>query len=70
MPDQVHGADLSLAPHSHPAVMLFKEALAVDGIPVTSFTVNDVQKEVQRFEAVSVRFTQKPRSLWVPSSGP
>jgi hypothetical protein len=50
--------------------MLFKEALAVDGIPVTSFTVNDVQKEVQRFEAVSVRFTQKPRSLWVPSSGP
>jgi predicted enzyme related to lactoylglutathione lyase len=47
-------------PDGHPAVKPFKEALLTDGIPVTSFAVNDVHTEFQRLRGLGVRFTQEP----------
>lgn len=39
----------------------FKEALASDGIPFTSFAVDDVAAEFARLQALGgVRFTQEP----------
>lgn len=54
------GVELLLEPASHPAVGPFREALATDGIPATSFAVDDVQAEYERLVAHGVVFTQPP----------
>ena len=54
------GTELVLEPSSHPAVKPFKEALVADGIPYTSFAVDDVKTEYQRLRGLGVRFTQEP----------
>jgi len=54
---------LSLEPDSHPAARPFKQALVEDGIPFTSFGVDDVQAEYERLSAKGVRFTQQPTNL-------
>jgi catechol 2,3-dioxygenase-like lactoylglutathione lyase family enzyme len=59
-PDQPDGVELLLEPSDHPAVGPFKKALQEDGIPVTSFTVEDVNAEYERLRANGVRFTQEP----------
>lgn len=57
------GVELVLEPDAHPAAQPFKAALKADGIPWTSFTVDDVQAEYDRLEALGVRFTQPPKSM-------
>ena len=57
------GVELSLEPDSHPAARPFKRALVEDGIPFTSFLVDDVKTEYQRLRAAGVRFTQEPTDL-------
>ena len=42
-PDAVEGPELLLEPDAHPAARPFKEALMADGIPVTSFAVDDIK---------------------------
>lgn len=59
-PDQPNGTELLLEPDSHPAARPFKEALVEDGIPFTSFAVDDVHAEYERLSAAGVRFTQEP----------
>ena len=43
-----------------PASKVFKAALVEDGIPLTSFGVEDVTAEYERLLALGVRFTQPP----------
>jgi catechol 2,3-dioxygenase-like lactoylglutathione lyase family enzyme len=62
-PEQPDGVELVLEPDSHPAVGPFKKALVADGIPFTSFTVDDVQAEYDRLTALGVTFTQPPTSM-------
>jgi catechol 2,3-dioxygenase-like lactoylglutathione lyase family enzyme len=57
------GPELLLEPDSHPAARPFKEALAADGIPVTSFAVDDVDAEFQRLRGLGVLFTQEPLEM-------
>lgn len=59
-PENPNGMELVLEPDGHPAVKPFKAALVEDGIPFTSFEVNDIQAEYQRLVALGVRFTQPP----------
>jgi catechol 2,3-dioxygenase-like lactoylglutathione lyase family enzyme len=59
-PEDPDGVELVLEPSEHPAVRPFKEALVADGIPFTSFSVEDVQKEYGRLSALGVTFTQPP----------
>src|SRR4051812_3197797 len=56
------GVELVLEPDDHPAAKPFKDALVEDGIPFTSFAVEDVQREYDRLSALGVRFTQPPLS--------
>jgi catechol 2,3-dioxygenase-like lactoylglutathione lyase family enzyme len=58
--DEPNGTQLVLEPDTHPAVKPFKEALIKDGIPFTSFAVNDISAEFERLRALGVRFTQEP----------
>jgi catechol 2,3-dioxygenase-like lactoylglutathione lyase family enzyme len=62
-PDDPDGTELLLEPDAHPAAKVFKEALAGDGIPFTSFAVNDVAAEFARLEGLGVRFTQEPVAM-------
>ena len=57
------GVELVLEPDAHPAAGPFKRALVEDGIPLTSFSVDDVQAEYARLSAAGVRFTQPPVSM-------
>jgi Glyoxalase/Bleomycin resistance protein/Dioxygenase superfamily len=51
---------LLLEPDAHPAAKPFKQALVEDGIPFTSFAVDDVRDEFERLRSLGVRFTQEP----------
>lgn len=59
-PQDPDGTELVLEPSSHPAVRPFKEALAADGIPYTSFATDDVTAEYERLRGLGVRFAQEP----------
>jgi catechol 2,3-dioxygenase-like lactoylglutathione lyase family enzyme len=62
-PDDPEGVELLLEPDGHPAARPFKQALVDDGIPYTSFAVDDVQAEFERLRARGVRFTQEPLAM-------
>ena len=62
-PDEPDGVELVLEPDEHPAVKPFKRALVEDGIPFTSFAVDDVHKEYERLVGLGVRFTQQPTQM-------
>jgi catechol 2,3-dioxygenase-like lactoylglutathione lyase family enzyme len=59
-PEDPAGVELVLEPDAHPAARPFKEALVADGIPFTSFAVDDVHKEYERLVGLGVTFTQPP----------
>jgi catechol 2,3-dioxygenase-like lactoylglutathione lyase family enzyme len=62
-PDQPEGPELLLEPDAHPAAKPFKAALVADGIPVTSFAVDDVHAEFERLRRLGVRFTLEPAEM-------
>ncbi|WP_285502461.1 VOC family protein [Actinokineospora sp. NBRC 105648] len=62
-PQDPEGTELLLEPSGHPAVKPFKEALVADGIPATSFAVDDVHAEYERLRGLGVRFTQEPAEM-------
>ncbi len=62
-PDEPEGVELVLEPSDHPAVRPFKAALVDDGIPFTSFAVEDCHAEHARLEALGVEFTQPPTAM-------
>jgi catechol 2,3-dioxygenase-like lactoylglutathione lyase family enzyme len=62
-PDDPDGTELVLEPDAHPAAGPFKSALVEDGIPFTSFAVEDVHSEYERLSSLGVRFTQEPLAM-------
>ncbi|RRO18281.1 VOC family protein [Saccharopolyspora rhizosphaerae] len=62
-PEDRDGPELVLEPDQHPAATPFKQALVADGIPYTSFAVDDVQAEFDRLTAQGVHFTQPPTDM-------
>jgi catechol 2,3-dioxygenase-like lactoylglutathione lyase family enzyme len=62
-PDQPEGTELLLEPDGHPAAKPFKDALVADGIPYTSFAVDDIQAEFERLRGLGVEFTQEPTAM-------
>ncbi len=59
-PEDPDGVELALEPDDHHGAKAFKQSLAEDGIPFTSFAVADVQKEYERLTGLGVTFTQPP----------
>jgi catechol 2,3-dioxygenase-like lactoylglutathione lyase family enzyme len=62
-PEQPDGVELLLEPDTHPAARAFKAALQEDGIPFTSFAVDDVEAEHTRLTNLGVHFTQPPTTM-------
>ena len=59
-PDRLDGPELVLEPNAHPAARAYQDALLRDGIPVTSFEVDDVDAEHRRLRGKGVAFTRPP----------
>ena len=62
-PDQPDGVELLLEPEGHPAARPFKDALVADGMPYTSFAVDDASAEYERLSGLGVTFTQPPTPM-------
>lgn len=62
-PEAPDGVELLLEPDQHPAAGPYKQALVADGIPFTSFAVDDVNAEHARLLAAGVEFTQPPTEM-------
>jgi catechol 2,3-dioxygenase-like lactoylglutathione lyase family enzyme len=62
-PDDPDGTELLLEPDQHPAARTYKDALVADGIPFTSFGVDDVHAEYERLKGLGIRFTQAPTDM-------
>ena len=59
-PEVPDGVELLLEPSAHPAVKPFRAALVEDGIPWTSFAVDDCHVEYEKLCGKGVRFLQPP----------
>ena len=61
-PERPDGTELVLEPDAHPAAKAYMRALVADGIPFTSFAVDDAVAEAERLKALGVVFVQEPLS--------
>jgi catechol 2,3-dioxygenase-like lactoylglutathione lyase family enzyme len=59
-PDDI---ELVLEPSDNPAAKTFKKALFEQGIPLTAFEVDDLQKEFKRLKGLGVVFTVEPVNM-------
>ena len=59
-PEEPDGTELVLEPNSNPATKTFQAALFKQGIPLTAFAVEDIQKEYERMQKLGVKFTTEP----------
>jgi catechol 2,3-dioxygenase-like lactoylglutathione lyase family enzyme len=59
-PDGRDDLELSLEPNANPAGKAFQEAMFRQGIPITAFEVDNLQKEFERLKGTGVMFTQDP----------
>ena len=56
-PDDV---ELLLEPNDNPAARTFQQAIYAQGIPATSFAVDDIQQEYERMTRLGVLFRTEP----------
>lgn len=59
-PDDV---ELLLEPNDNPAAIAYQKALFEQGIPLTAFAVDDVQKEYERLKDLGVLFQSGPAAV-------
>ncbi len=59
-PDEI---ELVLEPNSNPAAKTFQQALHEQGIPLTAFSVDDIQNEYERLKKLGVVFRTEPTNV-------
>lgn len=62
-PEGPDGIQLLLEPNANPAAKTYQKAIYEQGIPATSFAVEDIQKEVERLKKLGVAFTMEPTKM-------
>lgn len=60
---QPDGPEVLLEPMGMPAARTFQKALRSEGIPLTSFGVDDLEKEHERLTALGVHFSMPPTDV-------
>ncbi|MBI2609834.1 VOC family protein [Candidatus Giovannonibacteria bacterium] len=55
-----NGTELLLEPNDNPAAKTYQKAIFEQGIPATSFWVEDMKSEYERLKSLGVRFTMEP----------
>jgi predicted enzyme related to lactoylglutathione lyase len=59
-PEGPEGVELLLEPNQNPAAKVFQKALYEQGIPLTSFAVEDIRSEYERLKKRGVAFHSEP----------
>lgn len=59
-PEEPDGTELLAEPNVNPAAMTYQKAIFEQGIPATSFTVDDVHREYEKLKNLGVKFTVEP----------
>lgn len=62
-PDNPEGTELILEPNNNQAAKDFQMRLFEQGIPVTMFGVDDIEKEYERLSNLGVKFTMPPTKM-------
>lgn len=62
-PAEPDGTELLLEPTGHPASAPYQKALHADGMPLTAFAVDDIQKEYDRLRQLGVAFKSGPTAM-------
>lgn len=62
-PNDPNGTELSLEPNNNPIAMTYQKGLFEQGIPITSFGVEDIHKEYEKLKELGVRFTMEPTKM-------
>ena len=62
-PDEPDGTELVLEPSGNSAVKTFQEEIFKQGIPLTAFEVDDIQKEYERLKNLGVVFNMEPTKM-------
>ena len=62
-PEEADGAELLLEPNANPAAQIYQEKLYEQGIPLTSFAVDDIQSEYDRLVDLGVEFKMVPTDI-------
>ena len=59
-PEEPTGTELVLEPNENPTAKTYQESVFKQGIPLSMFFVNDIQKEYQRLKGLGVKFVMEP----------
>ena len=62
-PEEPKDIELLLEPMGFPPAKAYQKALFEAGIPVTSFAVQDIQKEFERMKKLGVVFSMEPTQM-------
>lgn len=62
-PEDQNGTELLLEPNDNPAAKTYQKAIFEQGIPATSFWVEDVKSEYERLKSLGVTFTMEPTQM-------
>lgn len=62
-PEQQDGVELLLEPNNNPAAKTYQKNIFEQGIPATSFFVDDIQKEYKKLKGLGVVFTMPPTKV-------
>ncbi len=66
-PDELDGTELLLEPNDNPAAKTFQGAIFAQGIPLTAFAVDDIQREYERMKNLGVEFHMEPTKTGGPT---
>jgi predicted enzyme related to lactoylglutathione lyase len=62
-PDEPDGAELQLALNDNPAARAYQQAIFEQNRPAAMFSVDDVQREYDRMNALGAEFTMPPTKV-------
>jgi len=66
-PEQLDGTELLHEPNANPAAKTYQKALFEQGIPLTSFAVDDLQTEYELMKKLGVAFSMPPTNTGGPT---
>ena len=62
-PDDLDGPELLLEPNDNLAAQTYQKTVFEQGIPLTAFAVDDIQKEFVRMKKLGVKFALEPTNM-------
>ncbi|MDW7733159.1 MAG: VOC family protein, partial [Methanolobus sp.] len=62
-PDDKNGTELLLEPNDNPVAQTYQKGIFEQGIPATSFGVEDIRAEYEKLKELGVKFTMEPTKV-------